>query len=170
MSKIHIIGSVGSGKTTFARKLSKRLNLPFYEIDNFVWDRSGKKDVRYPEEMRNHQFYEVIAKDEWIIEGAQHIWTGEGFKRADQILMLYPHLWVRNYRILRRFVRQKIGLEQLNYKQTFPHLMKLYKWNYQFENQTKDELLELFEPYKEKLVIIRNNWELNCYFYAKCKR
>jgi adenylate kinase family enzyme len=34
--RIHIIGSVGSGKTTLARTLSSRLNIPFYELDNVV--------------------------------------------------------------------------------------------------------------------------------------
>jgi shikimate kinase len=34
LKKIHIIGSVGSGKTTLARTLSSHLNIPFYELDN----------------------------------------------------------------------------------------------------------------------------------------
>ncbi|WP_440338356.1 shikimate kinase [Lysinibacillus sphaericus] len=35
-SKIHIIGSVGSGKTTLAKELSAKLNIPYYELDNVV--------------------------------------------------------------------------------------------------------------------------------------
>lgn len=38
-NKIHIIGSVGSGKTTLARNLSTTINVPFYELDNVVWKR-----------------------------------------------------------------------------------------------------------------------------------
>lgn len=44
--KIHIIGSVGSGKTTLARTLSSHLNIPFYELDNVVWKRFQSGDVR----------------------------------------------------------------------------------------------------------------------------
>jgi shikimate kinase len=38
-NKIHIIGSVRSGKTTLARTLSSKLKIPFYELDNVVWKR-----------------------------------------------------------------------------------------------------------------------------------
>ncbi|MGM7700623.1 DNA topology modulation protein FlaR [Pseudalkalibacillus sp. Hm43] len=158
--KIHIIGSVGSGKTIFARKLSSVMGIPFYEIDNVVWDRSGTEDVRHPEKERNRQFAELISKEEWIIEGAQYGWTSEGFRRADLIIMLYPHLWIRNYRILRRYVRFKLGYEQLNYKHEFRHLFKLYKWNYKFEYRGKDDLLEQFASYEQKLVILKNNKEI----------
>jgi len=33
-SKIYIIGSVASGKTTMAKKLSKLLNIPWHELDS----------------------------------------------------------------------------------------------------------------------------------------
>ncbi len=158
--KIHIIGSVGSGKTTFARRLSSVVDIPYFEIDNVVWDRSGKKDVRHPEKERNRQFLELISKEEWIIEGAQYGWTSEGFISADLIIMLYPHLWIRNYRILRRYIRHKLGYEQLNYKQEFRHLFKLYKWNYKFEYRGKGLLLEQFAPYEQKLVVLKNNKEI----------
>lgn len=35
--RIDIIGSVVSGKTTLARKLSDRYNVPHFEKDNIVW-------------------------------------------------------------------------------------------------------------------------------------
>ena len=38
--KIHIIGSVASGKTTLAKELSRKLAIPYYELDNVVWKRS----------------------------------------------------------------------------------------------------------------------------------
>lgn len=38
--KIDIIGSVASGKTTLAGKISQKYNVPYYEKDNIVWDRT----------------------------------------------------------------------------------------------------------------------------------
>ncbi|MGM0845159.1 MAG: shikimate kinase [Bacillota bacterium] len=37
--KIHIIGSVGSGKSTLGRKMSSEMDIPLYELDNVVWQR-----------------------------------------------------------------------------------------------------------------------------------
>jgi len=33
MRKIYIVGMVASGKTTFAKNLSKEMGIPFYELD-----------------------------------------------------------------------------------------------------------------------------------------
>ncbi|MFW5904155.1 MAG: AAA family ATPase [Candidatus Saliniplasma sp.] len=33
--KIAIIGSPGSGKSTFAKKLGKKLNIPVYHLDSY---------------------------------------------------------------------------------------------------------------------------------------
>lgn len=49
--KIDIVGSVASGKTTLARKISKEFNIPHYEKDNVVWKRTPSGDVkRIPQE------------------------------------------------------------------------------------------------------------------------
>ena len=37
-NRIYIIGPVGSGKTTFAMKLSELYNIKFYELDKVSWD------------------------------------------------------------------------------------------------------------------------------------
>ena len=42
--KIDIIGSVASGKTTLAGKISQKYNVPYYEKDNIVWDRTPDGD------------------------------------------------------------------------------------------------------------------------------
>lgn len=52
-NKIHIIGSVASGKTTLAKDLSMKLQIPYYELDNVVWKRSDRGDVRRSEEEKS---------------------------------------------------------------------------------------------------------------------
>ena len=49
--KIDIIGSVASGKTTLAKRISRQYGIPYYEKDNIVWKRTASGDVkRSPEE------------------------------------------------------------------------------------------------------------------------
>ncbi|MDY7045555.1 shikimate kinase [Virgibacillus sp. M23] len=45
-SKIRIIGSVGSGKTTLAKLLAKQLRITYYELDNVVWYRRKTGDIK----------------------------------------------------------------------------------------------------------------------------
>ena len=48
--KIQIIGSVGSGKTTLAKKISEKLAIPYYEIDNIIFERHPTGDIRRSDE------------------------------------------------------------------------------------------------------------------------
>lgn len=44
--KIDIIGSVGSGKTTLAKNLSRIYRIPYYEKDEIVWIRQKTGDYK----------------------------------------------------------------------------------------------------------------------------
>lgn len=61
--KIHIISSVGSGKTTLAKKLSLMLNIPFYELDNVVWIRHKSGDIRRTEKEREEYLNTIIQSE-----------------------------------------------------------------------------------------------------------
>ncbi|SFG86647.1 hypothetical protein SAMN02982927_03028 [Sporolactobacillus nakayamae] len=52
--RIPIIGSVGSGKTTLARMLSKIYTIPYYVLDNVVWNQTSSGDLRRSDEERDH--------------------------------------------------------------------------------------------------------------------
>lgn len=55
MRKILIIGIVASGKTTFAKKLSDILNIPYYELDDIVHNKEIKgRPKRTVEEQKKH--------------------------------------------------------------------------------------------------------------------
>jgi adenylate kinase family enzyme len=157
--KIHIIGSVGSGKSTLGKRLSAQMDTPVYELDNVVWHRHENGDIRNTPEVRDETFFTIINQDNWIIEGVHHSWTTRGFQEADLILFLDTPIAVRNWRILKRFTVQKLGFEKGNYKQTWSMLKKMYQWNYQFEKSSKPEILEILKPYQEKLRILTDN---NC--------
>jgi adenylate kinase family enzyme len=159
--KIHIIGSVGSGKSTLARQLSSRLTIPYFELDNMVWQRvKNGEDIRNSVEVRDAILNDVVTSDEWIIEGVHYRWVLQGFEKADMIIYLDAHIWKRNFRIFKRFVVQKLGFEKGNYKQTFKMLGKMYKWNYNHTYMEKPLILELLQPYQNKLLVLRDNTEI----------
>ncbi|PLR74713.1 DNA topology modulation protein FlaR [Bacillus sp. UMB0728] len=155
--KIHIIGSVGSGKTTLARKLSAQVGIPHYELDNVVWERGPQGDRRRTEKERDALFQEIIASDCWIIEGVHHTWIMESLRLADQIILLDPPYSQRTYRIIKRFIKQKLHLEKANYKPTFNMFRKMFRWNRYFETVSKPEIVELLKPYEEKLHVLEED-------------
>jgi adenylate kinase family enzyme len=159
--KIHIIGSVGSGKTTLARQLSASLGIRHYELDNVVWERSLHGDRRRTEEERDALFQKITSLESWVIEGVHHTWIMESLKQSDQIILLDPPYKKRTLRIIKRFIRQKLHLEKANYKPTFEMFRKMFKWNKYFETVSKPEILEMLSLYDEKLYIVKEDVDLS---------
>lgn len=109
--KIHIIGAPGSGKSSIAVSLAQRFSMPALNFDDIYWANNslcyGKKaDVK----KRDGQLREFISQKSWIIEGVYYKWVGESFKAADLIAILKVPVLVRDWRIIKRYVKRKLGL------------------------------------------------------------
>lgn len=64
--KAIVIGCPGSGKSTFAKKLSEYTNTPLYYLDRMNWN-SDKTAVS--RETFDKRLSTVLQRDEWIIDG-----------------------------------------------------------------------------------------------------
>ncbi|MFT9596780.1 AAA family ATPase [Mesobacillus sp.] len=158
--KIHIIGSVGSGKTTLAKSLSARYNLPHHELDNVVWQRLDTGDIRRSEKERDEYLKSIVKTDSWIIEGVHYEWVAESFENAEMIIFLDVSYRKRKYRIIRRFILQKLGLERANYAPTLKIFRKMFVWNKFFEEKSRQEVMAILGNHQNKLFIVRDSIEL----------
>ena len=66
MKKVVVVGCPGSGKSTFARKLQEKTDLPLYYLD-MIWHKPDKTTLT--KEEFDEKLHELIARDEWIIDG-----------------------------------------------------------------------------------------------------
>ncbi|MBS8266724.1 DNA topology modulation protein FlaR [Mesobacillus boroniphilus] len=167
MKKIHIIGSVGSGKTTLARSLSTRFDLPHYELDNVVWKRTDRGDIRRSEKERDEYLQSIVKADSWIIEGVHYEWVAESFENADMIIFLDISYGKRKYRIIRRFILQKLGLEKANYAPTFKIFRKMFVWNRYFEEKSRQEILTILGVHQHKLYIVKESIDLEKIYFRR---
>lgn len=159
--KIDIIGSVASGKTTLAGKISKKYNVPHYEKDNIVWDRTPDGDRKRTPDERDLYFNKIISKDEWIVEGTPRKCLKESFEICDYIIVLDEKTSVRLFRVFKRWIKQKIGKENYNTKPTLNFLKYNIKWVLEFNDMKKDLFKEL-NSYGENVKIFSNSdeaWE-----------
>lgn len=151
--KILIVGTVGTGKTTLARKLSKEYNIKYYEIDSIVHDDVNKKK-RTPQQ-QNEIISNINKEDGWIIEGVLRENLEYLLEIAEKIIYLDIPKNTRNKRILTRYIKQKIGIEKSNYKPSLKMLKMMYKWSNEFE-KNREGFENKLNKYVDKLEVIGN--------------
>ncbi|WP_168124047.1 hypothetical protein [Paenibacillus sp. HB172176] len=156
--RIRIIGSCGSGKSTLARQLSEMYEIPYYEIDNIIWDRSAD-NLKFSEELRNATFKSIIDSTSWIVEGVQYKdWTLKSIENADAVFILNPNVFRRDYRIIKRFILSRTGIRPWNYKQSVRNLCAMMiRWNHQYDIE---RVIEIVRNYRRVPYVVRNKKEV----------
>lgn len=153
MVKIHIIGPVGSGKSSLAKELSNKFNIPLVEPDNVVRERKPTGDVRRSNEEIVNLIAATTKKNGWISEGVHtHGWIAPLLTEADLIIYYEPSTYVRLYRINKRFVKQCLKIEPSNYKPTFRMLKSMYTWTNLHNKRWKGEIEDILEPFQQKVI------------------
>lgn len=151
--KILIIGAVGTGKTTIAKRMAKENNIKYWEIDSIVHDDSnGGKKRTFKEQ--DEIIRDINKNTSWILEGVLRENLYYLLEKADKIIYLDVNKNVRNIRIIKRFIKQKLSLEQANYKVDLKMLKMMFKWSNDFE-KNKNEFEEVVKKYDYKLEIIK---------------
>lgn len=92
MARIAVIGNAGGGKSTLARKLAERRGLRHVEIDSLLWQPGW---VLTPEDVYDRQHREIIAQDDWVIDGlGRQASIPERIARATEIILVDMPLWM----------------------------------------------------------------------------
>ena len=84
MKKIIVIGCPGSGKTTFARKLSEATRLPIYHLDA-IWHKPDKTHI--PREEFDLRQEEIFSTEAWIIDGNYRRTVEMRVKACDTVIL-----------------------------------------------------------------------------------
>jgi len=163
--KIYIVGSVSSGKSTLAKKLSAIFKIPYQPLDELVHisDKSNPWGNRKrPVEERDNLFYSIMQQQSWIIEDTGRPCFEVGLKKADTIILLEISPKLRNYRIVKRWIKQRLGIEKCIYNPRYQMLKCMLQWSKDYD-EGKDNLKDRISLYKEKVIILKNNKDINVF-------
>ncbi|MFG1955331.1 adenylate kinase [Micromonospora sp. NPDC048830] len=109
-SRVLVYGVYGAGKSTLAARLSERLELPWYPVDDLLWQPGW---VEVPVARQRSRIEEICRRDRWILDGAYHGWRDVPLARADLVVGLdYPR-WRSFSRLLRRTLRRLVTGEEI---------------------------------------------------------
>ena len=97
--RIAVIGTCGTGKTSFARELSSTLGIPHVELDELHWSENW---IEVPTEVFRTRVNERAAHDSWIMDGNYGAVRDVIWSRADTIIWLDYSFFVMFQRLLIR--------------------------------------------------------------------
>jgi len=108
--RISVVGTIGSGKTTFARKTSKLLSAPHIELDALNWEPNW---VEAPNNLFRERVKRSLQGDSWVADGNYHQVRDIVWNRADTVVWLdYPFRTIIT-RLAKRTLRRIRTREQL---------------------------------------------------------
>ncbi len=170
LSKIHIIGGPGSGKSYAAKKLLSLLKIPCFDLDDLMWDRKANRyGVKTPKSIRDRRFKKILKRNSWIIEGVYYQWVSDSFPQADIIIILNPSKYLRDWRIIKRFILRKIGLIKSK-KEPIGNFFQLLKWNHEYDDTYLIKTESSIKKFKGKIKYFNKADEAVDYIYKEYQK
>ena len=154
MKKIYIIGPVGSGKTTFSKKLSEKYKIKRYELDKVSWD-DEHGNIKRSDQEALRIFNEILKNESWIIEDVGRDKFKRGKEVADVIYYIKLSRLKSYFRVTKRWIKQRLGKEHYNHLPTFEHLVYFISIVNLYYKKEKIKLKNL-EQFKDKLIFINS--------------
>jgi hypothetical protein len=103
MRRINVTGTSCSGKTTLARDLARRLDVPHIEFDALFW---GPNWTPIPREVFRARLTDAMAADAWVADGGYSAVRDITWQRADTVVWLDYPMWTVLARWARRTLRR----------------------------------------------------------------
>lgn len=97
--RIVVIGVTGSGKTTLAQQLARRLGYPHVELDALHWDANW---TMAPDDVFRERIAQALGGPVWVTDGNYSKARDLTWGRADTIIWLDYPLVVNLWRLTRR--------------------------------------------------------------------
>lgn len=159
LRRVVIIGTSGAGKTTLARHLASRLNMPHIEFDAY---RHGPNWTPTPNHILRQNVAKAIAADRWIADGNYSVVRDLVWPRATAIIYLDYAFPVVFYRLFCRTISRAAKRTVLwngNREKLWWHFFtkeSLFLWAFQTHWSRKQSLLAAFDlPQHRHLAVFR---------------
>jgi len=108
--RINVVGSSGSGKSTTARLIADRLNVPYIEIDALFWKPNWTEST---ETELNDKLTQTLAAEAWVLDGNYARTVPIKWQRAQMIVWLDLPYWLIMYQVITRTLRRSLQQEEL---------------------------------------------------------
>jgi adenylate kinase family enzyme len=159
MKRILVIGSGGAGKSTFARRLGKILNIEVIHLDSLYW-RPGW--VETPKQEWKKIVEQILAPESWIMDGNYSGTLELRLEACDTVIFLDIAPMICLWRVIKRAVTYR-NKRRPDMAEGCPERMNLefilWVWNYQKRSRPKIVRVLNEYPQNKKVIWLRSDEE-----------
>jgi len=171
--RINVVGTSGSGKSTFSKLLSKKLNVPYIQLDTLHWKPNWEEST---DEELFAKLEKALCGNDWVVDGNYSRTRNIKWKRVQMVVYLDLPFHNVLYRIIKRSLVRGIKKEELwhgNKETVWKHLFTrdlMILWTLKTFHKRRKEYPKLFKKpeYSHiKFVRLRSGKEVED-FLAHC--
>ena len=160
--RILVIGSAGSGKSTFSKKLSELTGIPVIHLDKEYWCPNW---TRPKKEEWIKKVETLTLSDYWIMDGNYGSTLDLRLKRADLVIFLDYNRFVCVNGVIKRCLnKDEHKREDLALGCTEKFDIKFIKWVWNFPKKYRPQILDALSQYPNiKVITFKNRNESQLY-------
>ena len=161
MQRIAVIGSCGAGKSTLAKTLGKKLNLPVIHLDAYYWQ-PGWRETSSDCWLEAQQ--ELVKSDRWIIDGNYGSTMDLRLKAADTVIWLDFNRYLCLWRVIKRSL-QYAGTTRSDMAKGCPERFnwEFLRYVWHFPKLHRFKIVDRLANFSgsKKIIILRNPSQLS---------
>lgn len=155
MKRINVIGTTGSGKSTFSKQLADKLGFPCIHMDQLFWKPNweGSSDEEFIPKVT-----EATSGEKWVLDGNYNRTNDAKWKNVDTIIWLdysYPRTF---WQLLTRTVSRIITQEELwpgtgnrdSFRMAFMSKNSIFVWLFLRYKRNKERYSDLHQSLELK--------------------
>ena len=164
MRKVLVIGSGGSGKSTFARRLAEETGLPLIHLDALYWNPGW---VETPKTQWTRRIEHLLAGERWIMDGNYSGTLEQRLVACDTVVFLDLPRWLCLLRVVTRKVRYG-DRSRPDMREGCPERLtwEFLRWIWKYPVDRRERLLDRLSKLdsNSRVFVLRNRLEVEEFF------
>ncbi|HND84631.1 MAG TPA: hypothetical protein PLU50_02435, partial [Pseudobdellovibrionaceae bacterium] len=110
MKKINVVGTSGSGKSTFSKRLSQILEIPYIEMDQIFWGPNWywPSDDEFFAKLKKE-----LQRDQWVLDGNYTRTIPIKWENVDTVVWLDHSFTTTLFRAVKRAIHRSLSKEEI---------------------------------------------------------
>ena len=164
MRKILVIGSGGSGKSTFARRLGTLLELEVIHLDSIYW-RAGWVEMPKPEWRTTVE--ELLSRGAWIMDGNYSGTIEMRLEASDTVIFLDMPRLLCVWRLIKRAMLYR-NQRRPDMAEGCPERLnwEFIKWVWDYHERTRPKIVKLLMTTQKQVIWLRSPADVKSFLGA----